>query len=198
MLHVLDAHVLGAAHEDGEGVRALDEVLDLEPLLLGLLAVILGRFDQATEVEEHAPRLAREKGCGLIKVHCHTRRDRAHAFYFRQGYEYWQQLPDSSIALGGFRDHALEQEWTTDTQPTPVIQGLLEQVAPESIVAVVRDPAKAGHLADLGVEVRTAGYDDPDALTEALAGVERLTLRHLARKRERQQTRYAAMLTAKA
>jgi gamma-glutamylputrescine oxidase len=47
--------------------------------------------------------------------------------YWRHGYEYWQQLPDRSIALGGFRDHALEEEWTTDTAPTERIQGLLER-----------------------------------------------------------------------
>jgi GNAT superfamily N-acetyltransferase len=39
------------------------------------------------QLEEHATQLAREKGCGLIEVHCHTRREKAHAFYFRQGYE---------------------------------------------------------------------------------------------------------------
>ncbi|HWK08213.1 MAG TPA: GNAT family N-acetyltransferase [Puia sp.] len=38
-------------------------------------------------MEEHCTALARERGCTLIEVHCHTRRDRAHAFYFRQGYE---------------------------------------------------------------------------------------------------------------
>jgi gamma-glutamylputrescine oxidase len=47
--------------------------------------------------------------------------------YFRQGYEYWQQLPDGSIALGGFRDHALEEEWTREDHPTDTIQSLLEQ-----------------------------------------------------------------------
>jgi gamma-glutamylputrescine oxidase len=47
--------------------------------------------------------------------------------YFRQGYEYWQQLPDGSIALGGFRDHALEEEWTNEDHPTEAIQSLLEQ-----------------------------------------------------------------------
>lgn len=38
-------------------------------------------------LEEYATQLARERGCELIEVHCHTRRTRAHAFYFRQGYE---------------------------------------------------------------------------------------------------------------
>jgi len=51
----------------------------------------------------------------------------ARPVYFRQGYEYWQQLPNGSIALGGFRDQALEREWTSDDQPTELIQGLLEK-----------------------------------------------------------------------
>jgi GNAT superfamily N-acetyltransferase len=38
------------------------------------------------EMEEYCTRLARERGCHLIEVHCHTRRVRAHDFYFRQGY----------------------------------------------------------------------------------------------------------------
>lgn len=47
--------------------------------------------------------------------------------YRRHGYEYWQQLPDRCIALGGFRDHALEQEWTHEGEPTDLIQGRLER-----------------------------------------------------------------------
>ena len=37
-------------------------------------------------MEEYATQLAREKGCELIEVHCHSRRARAHEFYARQGY----------------------------------------------------------------------------------------------------------------
>ena len=47
--------------------------------------------------------------------------------YWRHGYEYWQQLPDRSIALGGFRDHALQDEWTMETGPTDRIQRRLEE-----------------------------------------------------------------------
>lgn len=53
--------------------------------------------------------------------------------YYRDGYEYWQQLPSGAIALGGFRDHALQQEWTTDTEPTDFIQGLLEKFLREHL-----------------------------------------------------------------
>lgn len=47
------------------------------------------------------------------------------AVYRRQGYEYWQQRPDGCVAFGGFRDHALEEEWTDRTEPTDFIQGRL-------------------------------------------------------------------------
>jgi gamma-glutamylputrescine oxidase len=53
--------------------------------------------------------------------------------YARWGYEYWQQLPNGSISLGGFRDAALEQEWTTNPEPDQPIQGLLEQFMREKI-----------------------------------------------------------------
>ncbi|WP_337262032.1 MULTISPECIES: GNAT family N-acetyltransferase [unclassified Serratia (in: enterobacteria)] len=31
-------------------------------------------------------RLARQRGCDRIEVHCHSRRERAHAFYQREGF----------------------------------------------------------------------------------------------------------------
>jgi glycine/D-amino acid oxidase-like deaminating enzyme len=53
--------------------------------------------------------------------------------YWRHGYEYWQQQPDRTIALGGFRDHALEEEWTTATEPTAFIQGRLDDFLREHL-----------------------------------------------------------------
>jgi gamma-glutamylputrescine oxidase len=46
--------------------------------------------------------------------------------YWRDGYEYWQQLPDGRIALGGFRDTAIDAEWTSDASPTDAIQSRLQ------------------------------------------------------------------------
>lgn len=57
-----------------------------------------------------------------------------------------------------------------------VIRGLLEKVAPADIVAIVRDEAKAADLAERGVTVRVATYDDKAALEAALSGVDRLLL----------------------
>ncbi|WP_153504306.1 SDR family oxidoreductase [Cumulibacter manganitolerans] len=57
-----------------------------------------------------------------------------------------------------------------------VLESLLRTERPADLVAVVRDPAKASGLAERGVAVRTATYDDPEALRAALAGVETLLL----------------------
>jgi NAD(P)H dehydrogenase (quinone) len=57
-----------------------------------------------------------------------------------------------------------------------VIHQLIETVPAASLVAVVRDAAKASDLAARGVTVRVAAYDDPAALEQALAGVEKLLL----------------------
>ena len=42
------------------------------------------------KLEEMATQLAKERGCALMEVHCHTRRTRAHEFYARQG---WIESP---------------------------------------------------------------------------------------------------------
>ncbi|EPE2228960.1 SDR family oxidoreductase [Cronobacter turicensis] len=57
-----------------------------------------------------------------------------------------------------------------------VIDTLLNTVAAQEIVAIVRNPAKAATLSAKGVQVRAADYSDVAALTAALAGVEKLLL----------------------
>jgi glycine/D-amino acid oxidase-like deaminating enzyme len=53
--------------------------------------------------------------------------------YYREGYEYWQQTPDGSIAVGGFRDKAGESEWSHDATPTDAVQGMLEAFVRETL-----------------------------------------------------------------
>ena len=56
-----------------------------------------------------------------------------------------------------------------------VIAALLDQNVPASeIVAIVRDAGKAADLAARGVQVRQADYAQPDTLTAALRGVDKL------------------------
>lgn len=50
--------------------------------------------------------------------------DRPHAA--RRGFDYWQQLPEGPIVLGGFRDRAIQDELTDVEETTPAIQASLE------------------------------------------------------------------------
>ena len=45
----------------------------------------------------------------------------------RYSWEYWQQLADGRVALGGFRDLGGDREWTSDIRPTDEIQQALER-----------------------------------------------------------------------
>jgi glycine/D-amino acid oxidase-like deaminating enzyme len=57
--------------------------------------------------------------------------DRPH--YARQGFDYWQQLPNRRIVLGGFRDVSIMDELTDVEEMTPVIQESLERFMGELI-----------------------------------------------------------------
>ena len=50
-----------------------------------------------------------------------------HPVYARWGYDYWQQRPDATIALGGARDVAEASEWTIEAVPTDEVQRALER-----------------------------------------------------------------------
>jgi gamma-glutamylputrescine oxidase len=49
----------------------------------------------------------------------------------RHGYDYWQQTPEGRLVAGGFRDKALDHEYTPDETTTPLIQGHLEEFVAE-------------------------------------------------------------------
>jgi glycine/D-amino acid oxidase-like deaminating enzyme len=53
--------------------------------------------------------------------------------YGRHGFDYWHQTPDRRLLAGGFRDTALETEFTPDEAVTPVVQGALEAFVDELI-----------------------------------------------------------------
>ncbi len=48
--------------------------------------------------------------------------------YSRHGFDYWQQREDGRILAGGFRDTALDSEFTTSEETTPEIQRSLESL----------------------------------------------------------------------
>lgn len=53
--------------------------------------------------------------------------------YRRYGYEYYQRTSSGRVALGGFRDHAGESEWTTSAEPDHAVQDRLERYLREEL-----------------------------------------------------------------
>jgi gamma-glutamylputrescine oxidase len=51
--------------------------------------------------------------------------------YARHGYDYWQQMPDNRLVVGGLRDKALDEENTADEETTSLIQGHLQRFVGE-------------------------------------------------------------------
>jgi len=58
--------------------------------------------------------------------------------YARHGFDYWQQLPDNRIVLGGFRDFSLLSEMTDDEVTTDEIQGALDAFLVELLGSLPR------------------------------------------------------------
>jgi GNAT superfamily N-acetyltransferase len=80
ILGFLSLHFIPQIAVQGDFARISYFAVDNESRSLGI-----GR-----QLEETATRLAKERGCALMEVHCHTRRTRAHEFYARQG---WIESP---------------------------------------------------------------------------------------------------------
>jgi gamma-glutamylputrescine oxidase len=102
--------------------------------------------------------------------------------YLRGGYEYWQQLPDGRIAVGGFRDLGGDAEETRSTSTSSVVQEALEDLLRRRIGVQARVThrwaASVGYTADalpfLG-EVRPGvwacgGYSGTGNVIGALCG----------------------------
>ena len=53
--------------------------------------------------------------------------------YSRYGYDYWQQLPDGRVILGGARDKFPDQSWTMATKPTQGVQAELDRILREEV-----------------------------------------------------------------
>jgi glycine/D-amino acid oxidase-like deaminating enzyme len=53
--------------------------------------------------------------------------------YARWGYDYWQQLPDRRLALGGCRDYSEDTERTSDGSPGGSVQQHLERLLRDTL-----------------------------------------------------------------
>lgn len=53
--------------------------------------------------------------------------------YSRWGYDYWQQLPDGRVALGGGRDRFAADEWDAPAEPSTEVQSYLDGVLRDTV-----------------------------------------------------------------
>ena len=53
--------------------------------------------------------------------------------YARWGFDYWQQLEDGRLLLGGLRDMAGDEEWTDSSTPSDAVQRMLESFLREGL-----------------------------------------------------------------
>lgn len=58
--------------------------------------------------------------------------------YLRGGHEYWQQLPDRRLVLGGFRDVGGAREETAQAEPAEPVQSALERLLRERLGVTAR------------------------------------------------------------
>jgi gamma-glutamylputrescine oxidase len=72
--------------------------------------------------------------------------------YAHGGYQYWRQLPDSRLLIGGWRDLDLDGESGYETEPTPMIQGAIErgllELVPEGVAIERRWAGTMGFARD--------------------------------------------------
>ena len=120
----LAAHAVGAGAEIVEGRLASREELDA----LDAVAVVIA-VDGMTDalVPELRPFVRPMRGQVLATEPVELLYDRPH--YARGGYDYWQQLPDGRLILGGRRDTSLETERTAADETTAAVQGQLDAFA---------------------------------------------------------------------
>jgi gamma-glutamylputrescine oxidase len=113
----LAAHAANAGAEIREGERVTIEELDADAVVVacdGFIPQLLPELPvRATRGQVLATEPLREQ---LY--------DRPH--YARDGYDYWQQLPDGRLVIGGNRDASLETEETDVEETTGAVQDRLD------------------------------------------------------------------------
>jgi glycine/D-amino acid oxidase-like deaminating enzyme len=118
------------AAEAGADIREHDPVtvdeLDVDAV------VVCGDGSTARLLPELAPHVRPTRGQVLVTEPLAERLyDRPH--YARHGWDYWQQLPDGRLAIGGQRDSALAAEETDVEEVTAVVQEHIEALVEQLV-----------------------------------------------------------------
>lgn len=109
----------GADIREGQAVQVAD--LDADVVVVG------GDGFTASLLPELAPLVRPTRGQVLAtEPLAELQYDRPH--YARDGYDYWQQLPDGRLVLGGCRDAAFAAEETSVEETTSTVQRRLDRL----------------------------------------------------------------------
>lgn len=114
--HAADA---GAEIREGETVRV--EELDADQV------VVAGDGFTASVLDELGAHVVATRGQVLATAPMPMRYAKPH--YARDGYDYWQQLPDGRFVLGGQRDASFDTETTDVVETTELVQARLDALA---------------------------------------------------------------------
>jgi len=130
----LAAHAVAA----GADVR-LGSRLEVDSLEADAVVVAADGFT-ATLLPELADHVVPTRGQVLVtEPVTPVRYARPH--YARNGYDYWHQLGDGRLVIGGSRDAALDEERTDDEETTSVVQERIEALA----VALLEEAPQITH-----------------------------------------------------
>jgi gamma-glutamylputrescine oxidase len=118
------AAAAGADIREGEAVRVADVEADA--------VVVAGDGFTASLLPELAPYVTATRGQVLATEPLEERLyERPH--YARGGYDYWHQLPDGRLVIGGMRDASPTTEETSVEETTNLIQGRLDTLVSELV-----------------------------------------------------------------
>jgi glycine/D-amino acid oxidase-like deaminating enzyme len=87
-------------------------------------------------LEDVVPELATRVRTARLQMLATAPTDEVHLrrpVYRRWGYDYWQQLANGRVALGGCRDLFADDEWNAPADPSEPVQRALDRVLRETI-----------------------------------------------------------------
>lgn len=133
------AHVVapGVVHANGSIIRCRTVIVAVD-----------GRLEQLLPTLQNQVRTTRLQ---MLATAPDPQVTLARPVYYRYGYDYWQQLPNGSIAMGGCRDLHEAAEWGFAVMPTQPVQQSIEA----TLRTVVGSQAPITHRWGAAVAYRT-------------------------------------------
>jgi gamma-glutamylputrescine oxidase len=117
-----------AAHAAGAGV----EIRERSPVQVDELdapAIVVAADGFTTALLPELAAVVRPVRGQVLVTEPLERRRYGRPHYARYGFDYWQQLPDGRLVVGGSRDASIEAERTAVEETTPVVQERIEALA---------------------------------------------------------------------